>query len=96
MMKQLLHICTTRAFTSKQKIMHSPTFFLFVPDCVALFLITPFASVESFRSDVCSRSGSRVVAEHVGCFSSLQWEHGANVGAQVLWRAYAEAPQRMR
>lgn len=41
MMKQLLHICTTRAFTSKQKIMHSPTFFLFVPNCVTLFLITP-------------------------------------------------------
>lgn len=76
--------------------MHSPTFFLFVPDCVTLFLITPVASVESFRSNVCSRSGSRFVAEHVGCFSSLQWEHGADVGAQVLSRAYAETPQRMR
>lgn len=83
MMKQLLHICTARAFTSKQKIKYSPTFFLFVPDCVTLFLITPVVFMQSFRS---SRSGTQFVAKHVGCFSSLQWGQGTDVGAQVVRR----------
>lgn len=86
MMKQLLHICTTWAFPSKQKIMHSPTFFLFVPDCVTLFLITPVvcASAPSFRSGVCSRAGPSLSLSTWDAFHLYSGSTGPTSGPRLL------------